>query len=186
MGIRLLAPAALTCLLLNTTATLTPAAAQTAAQHTALASDSNFIQMAMSLGLLQVKLGKLAQNKGSSDAVKEFGKRMVADYSKVNEQLAAGAREAAYPHPVLLRPHQQTFDRFNTMSRSSFDKSYTAEMVARHGEAAQLFADEAKAGKVQSLKQLAATLLPDVQQDQSLALQAAGSPWADVTASASR
>jgi putative membrane protein len=185
MGIRFLSPATIACLLLNTVVSFTPAAAQTAAQHTALASDSNFIELAMSLGLLQVKLGKLAQDKGSSDGVRDFGKRMVADYSKVNEQLAAGAKQAAYPHPVLLRQHRQIFDRFNTMSRSSFDKSYLAEMVTGHNEAARLFADEAKNGRVQSLKQLAASLLPDVQQHQSLAMQAAG-VGADVTASASR
>jgi putative membrane protein len=186
MGIRFLTPAAITCLSLNAMVSLTPAAAQTAAQHTALASDSNFIQTAASLGLLQVKLGKLAQRKGSSDGVRDFGKRMVADYSKVNEQLAAGARQAAYPLPVLLRQHQQIFDRFNSMSGSSFDTHYMAEMVSQHDEAARLFEAEAKGGRVQSLKQLAASLLPDVQQLQSLAMQAAGSAGADVTATASR
>ena len=185
MSIRFLAPAAILCLSLHTMAGLTPAAAQTAAQHTALASDSNFIQATMSLGLLQVKLGKLAQSKGSSDGVRDFGKRMVTDYSKVNEQLAAAAKNAAYPHPVLLRPHQQTFDRFNTMGRSSFDQNYMAEMVSRHDEAAGLFETEAKSGRVQSLKQLAAGLLPDMQRYQSLAAQAAGSVGVDVTASAS-
>lgn len=185
MSLRFLPLAATTALLLNTLAGLTPAAAQTAAQHTALASDSNFIQTTMSLGLLQVKLGKLAQQKGSSEVVRDFGKQMLADYSKVNEQLAAAAKQAAYPHPVLLRPHQQIFDRFNTMGRGSFDQNYMAEMVSRHDEAAALFAAEAKSGRVQSLKQLAAGLLPDVQRHQSLATQAAGSVGADVTASAS-
>jgi predicted outer membrane protein len=68
----------------------------------------------------------------------------------------------------------------------SFDKNYPAEMVTQHDQAARLFADEAKSGKVQSLQQRATRLLPDVQQDQSLARQTAGSPAADVTASASR
>ena len=85
-------------------APLSPAAAQTAPQRAALASDSNFILTTGSLGLLQVKLGKLAQEKGSSEVVRDFGKRMVADYTKANEELAAGAKQAAYPKPVLLRP----------------------------------------------------------------------------------
>ena len=33
-----------------------------------------------SAGLLQVKLGKLAEKKGTSPAVVEFGKGMVTDY----------------------------------------------------------------------------------------------------------
>jgi putative membrane protein len=185
MGIRLLAPAAATCLAFASMAPVTPAAAQTAAQHEALASDSSFIQTAGSLGLLQVKLGKLAQQKGTSEVVRDFGKRMAAEYSQANEQLAAGAKQAAYPRPVLLRRHQQIFDRFNTMGRSSFDKNYMTEMVSEHDEAARLFEQEAKEGRVASLKQLAAGMVADVQQRQSLAAQAASSVGADVTATTS-
>jgi putative membrane protein len=186
MLIKLLAPAALTCLSLTTMAHLTPAAAQTAAQHAALASDSNFMQTAGSLGLLQVKLGKLAQEKGSSEVVRDFGKRMVAEYSKANEELADGAKQAAYPRPVLLRPHQQIFDHFNRMSRSAFDKSYMAEMVSEHGDMAGLFEKEAKDGRVQSIKQLASSMLPALQQHQALATQTAGAVGADVTATTSQ
>jgi putative membrane protein len=184
MTTRFLAPA-VAALCLTTWATATPVAAQTAAQHVALASDSTFLQTAGSLGLLQAKLGKLAQQKGSSDVVRDFGKRMAAEYSQTNEQLATGAKQAAYPKPVLLRQHQQIFNRFQGMDRSSFDKSYMAEMVAEHTEAAQLFEQEAKEGRVASLKQLAAGMLSDVQQRQSLATQTASSVGADVTAAKS-
>lgn len=186
MGIRLLASAAMTCLALTAAALPTPIAAQTAAQHTALASDSSFIETAMSLGLLQVKLGQMAQDQATSEVVRDYGKRIVEDYGRVNAQLAAGAKQAAYPHPVLLRPHQKVVDRFNYMSKSHFDKEYMAETVGHHDEVVRLFQQEAKDGRVASLKQLAAALLPTLQQDQSLAHQAAGSVGADVTASASR
>jgi putative membrane protein len=186
MLIKFLASAAVTCLSLTVMAPLTPAAAQTAEQHVALASDSAFIQTAGSLGLLQVKLGKLAQEKGSTEVVRDFGKRMVADYSKANEELAAGAKQAAYPRPVLLRPHQQIFDRFNTMSRAAFDKSYMAEMASEHDETARLFEQEAKDGRVQSLKQLASSMLPAVQEHQALAGQTAGTVGAGVTATTSQ
>jgi putative membrane protein len=176
---------ALGTLLLTTLATPTPATAQTAAQHVALASDSTFLQTVGSLGLLQVKLGKLAQQKGSSDVVKDFGKRMATEYAQSNEQLAAGAKQAAYPKPVLLRQHQQIFDRFNTMGRGSFDKNYMAEMVSEHDETARLFEQEAKEGRIASLKQLAAGMLSDVQQRQSLASQTASSVGAGVTATTS-
>jgi putative membrane protein len=179
---KLLAPAVVTCLSLTTMAHLTPAVAQTAA----LTSDSSFIQMAGSLGLLQVKLGKLAQEKGSSEAVRDFGKRMVADYSKANEELAAGAKQAAYPRPVLLRQHQQIYDRLSSTGRSSFDQSYMAEMVSEHDDTARLFENEAKDGRVQSLKQLASSMLPAVQQHQALAAQTAGSVGADVTSTTSQ
>ncbi|HET7471318.1 MAG TPA: DUF4142 domain-containing protein [Gemmatimonadales bacterium] len=181
---RLLAPVA-TAWFLASVAGPAPASAQTAAQHLALASDSTFLQTVGSFALLQVKLGKLAQQKGSSDVVRDFGKRMATEYAQTNEQLSAGAKQAAYPKPVLLRQHQQVFDRFNSMGKSSFDKSYMAEVVSEHDEAARLVEQEAKEGRIASLKQLAAGMLSDVEQRQSLATQAAGSVGADVTATTS-
>ena len=74
MLVRFLAPAALASLVLTAAVGPTQAVAQQA-----MASDSVFIQKAASLGLLQAKLGKLAQEKGSSPSVRDFGKRMVAD-----------------------------------------------------------------------------------------------------------
>jgi putative membrane protein len=183
MVVNNLVSAAVTALLLSAGVGATPAAAQ---QPKALASDSVFIQRAGSVGLLQVKLAQLAGKKGSSAAVVEFGKRMVTDYSKANEELKAAAKQAAFPAPVLLRQDQQIFDRFNGLGRSSFDKAYMAEMVRRHSEAVQLFQGESTGGRVQSLKQLATKMLPDLEQRLSLATRTAGSVGADVTASSSK
>jgi putative membrane protein len=181
MAVKMLVPAALAGLILSAAAGVTPAAAQ---QPVSLAADSVFIQTAGSVGLLQVKLGKLAEKKGSSPAVVEFGKRMVSDYSKTNHDLAAAAKQAAFPAPVLLRQDQQAFDRFSRMGRSSFDKAYMTEMVTQHADEVRLFQRESESGKVQLLKQVAASMLPDLQQRLSLATQTAGSIGVNVTASA--
>ncbi len=182
MVVKFLAPAAVAGLLLS--ATVGPA--QALVQQAVPAPDSSFIQMAGSLGLLQVKLGKLAEEKGSSAVVRDFGKRMVAEYSKANEELAAGAKQSAYPAPVMLRQHQQVANRFSGTGSSSFDKKYMAEMVGDHGDAVRLFQQESEGGRVASLKQLASRMLPTLQQHLTLATQTAGSVGADVTASSSR
>jgi putative membrane protein len=181
MAVKLLVPAAVAGLLLGAAAGARPVAAQ---QPASLAADSVFIQTAGSVGLLQVKLGKLAEKKGSSPAVVEFGKRMVSDYSRTNQELATAAKQAAFPAPVLLRQDQQSFDRFSRMGRSSFDKVYMKEMVTQHAEEVRLFQRESESGKVQLLKQVASTMLPDLQQRLSLATQTAGSIGVNVTASA--
>jgi putative membrane protein len=182
MVVKHLTSAAVTGLLLSAVMGAAPAAAQ---QSMSLATDSAFMQVAGSAGLLQVKLGKLAEKKGSSAAVVAFGKQMVADYSKANEALASAAKQAAFPAPVLLRQHQQTFDRFNGLGRSAFDKAYIAEMVKRHREEVQLFRQESEGGRVQSLKLLASGMLPELQQRMTLATQTAASVGADVTETSS-
>jgi putative membrane protein len=180
MVVKNLVAAAVTGLFLSAAVGSSPAAAQ---QAKSLASDSVFIQRAGSLGLLQVKLGQLAEKKGTSPAVVEFGKRMVTDYSKANEELKAAAKGAGFPAPALLRQDQQIFDRFNGTGRSSFDKAYMAQMVERQNEEVRLFQGESTGGRVQSLKQLASRMLPDTEQRLSLATETAGSVGVDVTAS---
>ena len=179
---KFLGAAAVTGLLLNASVGAVPAAAQSAVIET----DSTFIQMASSLALLQVKLGKLAQKKGSAAAVRDFGERMVTDYSKAKDELASGAKQAAFPGPVLLRQHQQTFERFASMGGSSFDKNYMAEAVSDHKEAVRLFQQESQDGRIASLKQLATSMLPTVKERLDLAAQTAGTVGADVTATASQ
>jgi putative membrane protein len=181
MSIKFLAPAVFSGLILSTIGAAA-AAAQGSGRQTGLAADSLFIQTAGSLGLLQAKLGSLAQKKATSPAVREFGQRMVDEYSKANQELAAGAKHAAYPAPVILRQHQQLLDQFLNTGAGSFEKKYMAEMVTEQGQAAQLYKQEADSGRVASLKQLASSLLPMVQQHLSLATQTAASVGADITA----
>jgi hypothetical protein len=58
-------------------------------------------------------------------------------------------------------------------------------MVKQHNEEVRLFQRESAGGRVQSLKQLASTMLPEMEQRLSLATQAAGSVGVDVTTSTS-
>ena len=71
------------------------------------------------------------------------------------------------------------------MGRSSFDKAYMAEMVEQHGREVRLFQEESQGGRVQSLKQLASRMLPEMEQRLSRARQTAGSIGVNVTASTS-
>lgn len=182
MVVKKLVSAAVSGLVLSAAVSLTPAAAQ---QPQSLATDSVFITRTGSAGLLQVKLAKLVEKKGTSQAVVEYGKGMLTHYSKANEELKAAAKGAAFPAPVLLRQDQIIFDRFNGMGRSSFDKAYMAEMVARQDEESRLIQAETAGGRVQSLKQLASRMQPETERRLSLARQTAGSVGVNVTASTS-
>ena len=115
--------------------------------------------------------------------VKDFGKEMETDYSKVNEELATAAKQAAFPAPILVREHKQQFDRFYRMSGSSFDKDYMAQTVKYQDEEVRIYEQQAKGGRVASLKQLAGSRLPTLQHQLTQTKQAAGSVGADVTAS---
>ncbi|MEQ1473336.1 MAG: DUF4142 domain-containing protein, partial [Candidatus Acidiferrum sp.] len=63
-----------------------------------VATDSRFARGAAQGGMAEVKLGQLAQEKGTNDEVKSFGKRMVEDHSKAGDKL----KEAASKEKVAL------------------------------------------------------------------------------------
>jgi putative membrane protein len=57
------------------------------AQNPLSAKDKTFMKKAAKGGMMEVAMGKLAEQNGQSDDVKSFGKRMVTDYSKTNDEV---------------------------------------------------------------------------------------------------
>ena len=62
-------------------------------------SDRNFVTTAAEDGHAEVALGKLAQQNGSSPAVKQFGQRMIEDHTKAGNELAAMATKLGMTPP---------------------------------------------------------------------------------------
>jgi Predicted outer membrane protein len=49
--------------------------------------DKTFMKKAAKGGTMEVAMGNLAEQNGQSEDVKSFGKRMVTDHSKANDEL---------------------------------------------------------------------------------------------------
>src|SRR6202047_2989081 len=79
----------------------------TAAKSRPAMGDAHFAKEAAQGGMAEVKLGQLAQEKGSSDTVKGFGKRMVDDHSKAGEKLKEVASRQNIPLPSDLSAKDQ-------------------------------------------------------------------------------
>src|ERR1044072_9184349 len=81
------------CILPLTVAALSMAGVATAQESPATrrssvsAKDKTFMKKAARGGMMEVAMGKLAEENGKSDDVKSFGKRMVTDHSKANDEL---------------------------------------------------------------------------------------------------
>src|SRR2546423_1353956 len=76
-------------------------------QKTAAAPDHRFAMEAASGGMAEVKLGKLAQEKASSQKVKQFGRRMVDDHSKAAEDLKSVAQQQGLKLPDEMSKQDQ-------------------------------------------------------------------------------
>jgi putative membrane protein len=131
--------------------------------HTAV-SDTQFAKKAAQGGMAEVKLGQLAQEKGTSDSVKKFGQRMVEDHAKAGDELkrAAAQENIGLPGDISAKD-QATYDSLSKLSGAAFDRAYARDMVKDHEED---FADsnkEANGGKNAAIKDFAAQTLPTLQ-----------------------
>jgi putative membrane protein len=128
------------------------------------AADARFAKEAAQGGMAEVKLGQLAQEKGSNDTVKSFGKRMVNDHSKAGDKLkeAASKENVTLPTDISAKD-QATYDRLSKLNGAAFDRAYAKDMVRDHQTDIAMFQKEAKGGKTESLKSFASETLPTLQ-----------------------
>ena len=124
-------------------------------------ADTKFAKDAAAGGLAEVKLGQLAQEKGSSDAVKDFGKRMVDDRSKAGDHLKKVAAKNQIMLPSQLEAqYKTTYDKLSKLSGAAFDKADARDMVNDRTKDVADFKKEASNGKSDDIKNFASQMLP--------------------------
>jgi putative membrane protein len=147
--------------------------AQTSAPKSSGSPDVDFVIDAAKGGMAEVELGKLAQDKASSEDVKNFAKRMVDDHSKANDELQTLAKNKSITLPTDLdRKDKALKDRLAKLSGPSFDHSYMNAMIADHRKDVAEFKHEASAGKDPDVKAWAAKTLPTLEEHLKMAQDA--------------
>jgi len=97
------------------------------------AADQEFLKKAALGGMTEVALGKLAQEKGSTPDIRDFGKMMEKDHSKLNSDVAALAKKKDVQLPETLdEKHQGKVDKLSGLSGKDFDSAYLAAMHTMH------------------------------------------------------
>lgn len=125
------------------------------------AAPTTFVKKAAGAGMAEIELGKLAMQRGSSDAVKSFGKQMIADHTAANDELKTLAGQKGYELPTTLdSKHAQVRDELSAMSGAKFDQAYMAEMTKDHDKVVEDFAEASKSSTDKDVKAFAAKTLP--------------------------
>lgn len=142
-------------------------------------TDQAFAEEAARGGMAEIKLGKLAEDNGSSEAVKTFGTRMVAEHTKAGDKLKEAAAQEHITLPTDLAPKDQaTYDRLSKLSGAEFDRAYAQDMVKDHQQDLRDFQREANHGNDNVIKAFAAQTVPMIQQhlEQAKEMQKTVSP----------
>jgi putative membrane protein len=96
-------------------------------------NDQHFMTEAIQGDLSEVKMGKLAQEKGQGDNVKQFGKMLEQDHSEHLQKAQQIADKNGLKAPTEPNPKQQrTYQRLSGLSGSKFDAAFARDMVSDH------------------------------------------------------
>lgn len=139
-------------------------------------ADKEFVKSVLESNAMEVQLGNLAQEKASSDAVKELGKRMVESHTQTSEQLKQAA--AALNIQVSAEPPRKAkkaVEKLSKLSGTDFDRAYTKMAADEQKQAVKQFEREAKNGKVSGVREFASKNLSVEQERQKQAEELASS-----------
>ena len=122
--------------------------------------DAKFLTDAVRGDVAEVKMGELAQQRGTSEAVREFGKMLVEDHSSAMKKTAELAKDLNVIPPAQPSAEQmQKHDALARLSGAEFDRQFAAEMVKGHQEEIAKYEKQAASGD-SKVAELAEDLLP--------------------------
>ena len=101
-------------------------------------TDPQIAHIVVTANQVDIDAGKLAETKGSTQAVKDFGKQMVTDHTGVNQQavaLATRLKVTPEDNPTsqsLKAGGVDNVKKLEGLSGAAFDKAYVDHEVAYH------------------------------------------------------
>lgn len=129
------------------TITAAALAAAILAAPLALAANSTgnaFMRKAIEGNLDEIKVGELAQQKGATEAVRQFGTVLEQDHSAANEQaMSAISSMGATAPSAPNRQGQAEYERLAALSGVRFDRAFVKEMVKDHRKDIAVYRKEA-------------------------------------------
>ncbi|WP_306566179.1 DUF4142 domain-containing protein [Flavobacterium lindanitolerans] len=115
--------------------------------------DAEILVDAAEFDLEQRELGKLAQSRGVSAAVKDLGKMMEKHHNDAFAQLSTLAKEKQISIPTAITEDgQKEYDRLSKVDVKNFDKEYLDRVYKEHHDAIDDFTQDAQATKSVEIK----------------------------------
>ena len=136
----------------------------TAQAQTALSEqDQEFVEMAAEGGHAEVEMGKQALESEHPD-IKAFGQQMIDEHGKMNEELAALAKQKGIEPPASPDLASQAKGvMMEVLPGETFDSQYVSSQLDDHKETLELFQKQAQRGQAPELKALAEKGIPTIQ-----------------------
>jgi len=131
-----------------------------------------FVTAAATSDLYEVTAGKIALERSTSPAVKEFAQKMVDAHTATTKTLKgiiAASDIAVTPPQHVDDLHQGLLDSLRAAKSGDFDHRYVSQQIAAHKAADALFRGYAKDGDLGALKRFASDTAPAIKMHLSMA-----------------
>lgn len=133
-------------------------------------ADTTFVKEAASGSLMEVELGKLAQQNATNPRVKSFGEMMVRDHSKANDELKSlASAKNMMLSDSMTKKHKDHVESMRKMSGKDFERHYMEMMVKDHNEDVRKFEKASNTATDSDLKGWAGKTLPVLRMHQDSA-----------------
>jgi putative membrane protein len=135
-------------------------------------NDLPFLREAAAANLMEIRLGELAQKQGGNVGVRQFGRRMVADHTRLEQELSTLVSGSGNTLNATLTPeHYRKINNLQNLSGDEFDRAYMSMMVQDHQTDVSQFETQSRNADSPRVRELASRSLPVLRQHLSYSQQ---------------
>jgi putative membrane protein len=144
--------------------------------------DARVVAKLHHINQMEIDAGKLAQDKGQSKKVRDFGGRLVRDHQAADKKVMSYADKKGIDANAMPpagtdqeAKDQEKMDRLRNLSGAQFDREFATMMAEGHQKAIEMV--QAAQGRVNdpALRTMLTQLLPTLQKHHDIAESLAGS-----------
>ena len=138
-------------------------------------ADRSFITSAAEANLAEIDIGKMAAQKSTDPAVKDFANRMVTDHTQASQKLASVAEMNGVKLPMEASATERNQkSELEKLSGAQLNDAYLRDELQGHKETISAFESEIEHGQNQEAKNYAEQTLPTLQDHIRIAENVAG------------
>jgi putative membrane protein len=125
--------------------------------------DADFLSAALTGGLIEIELGKIAMQKAESESVRKFAETVVKGNERMRSTLERIATEYKLKVPKQLDPkHRTRIDAIAKLSGSAFDRAFMRHVASYYERSLGRFDFEASNGTIPELALWAGRVTPRI------------------------
>jgi len=127
--------------------------------------DEKFVIKALESGMKEAQSGSWASENAVSYEVKEFGRKMMNDHRKANEELKALAQKNGYSVNHLdTAGMSMDIKKMAELNNSDIDRKFMKQMIKDHEKVIKMFEKETEQGTDPEIRRWAENTLPTLRE----------------------